>query len=329
MSNDWATVNTSKAVKEEDKVEFEIEGQEEQEQEDAPIQVQREDVQETEETQAANTQTESDKSQQEEPQSGAQKRIRQLVKQKKEREEQIQLLMQRQQELEERLKAQQQELKTSLEKSFESAEEQINSRIAMAKDAYRTALESGDTDRIVMAQEALSNAQTDASTLKIAKRYEQPKQEQVVQQQQVQQPQQSAQYDRLAVDWAGRNPWFGQDQVMTTLALEVDAELKAEGYDPSDEDFYQEIDSRLRGKFPQRFTGQTEETQTRSQGTSTPAQVVGGASRTSSTSQSGKKVRLTKEDIRLAEKWGIPLEQYAAEKLKVEKADGEYTSVQF
>jgi len=54
--------------------------------------------------------------------------------------------------------------------------------------------------------------------------------------------------------------------------------------------------------------------------------VVGGASRTSSAS-SGKKVRLTKEDIRLAEKWGISLDKYAAEKLKVEKADGEYTTV--
>ena len=328
MSEDWTTVNTSKAEKEEDKVEFEIEGQEEEAQVNEPIQVSKEGDEPEEVETKAEVQEESPKG--EEQQSGAQKRIRQLVKQKKEREEQIQQLMQRQQELEERLKSQQQELKTSLEKSFESAEEQINSRIAMAKDAYRQALESGDTDRIVTAQEALSNAQTDASTLKIARRYEQPKEEQAVQQQ-VQQPQQqqSAQYDRLAVEWAGRNPWFGQDNVMTTLALEVDAELKAEGYDPSDEDFYQEIDSRLRGKFPQRFAGQAEQPQQRQQETSTPAQVVGGASRTSSASQSGKKVRLSKEDIRLAEKWGIPLEQYAAEKLKVEKADGEYTSVQF
>lgn len=327
MSDNWTTVNTSKAEKEEDKVEFEIEGQEEQAQVDEPIQVSKEGDEPQEVETKAEVQEESSKG--DEPQSGAQKRIRQLVKQKKERDEQINQLVQRQQELEERLKAQQQELKTSLEKSFESAEEQINSRIAMAKDAYKQALESGDTDRIVMAQEALSTAQTDASTLKIAKRYEQPKQEEVVQQQ-VQQPQQqSTQYDRLAVEWAGRNPWFGQDNVMTTLALEVDAELKAEGYDPSDGDFYQEIDSRLKAKFPQRFSAGQEPTQERQQEASNPAQVVGGASRTSTASQSGKKVRLSKEDIRLAEKWGIPLEQYAAEKLKVEKADGEYTSVQF
>ena len=55
--------------------------------------------------------------------------------------------------------------------------------------------------------------------------------------------------------------------------------------------------------------------------------MVGGASRTSTSSSNSKKVKLSKEDIRLAEKWGIPLEQYAAEKLKVERSDGEYTSV--
>ncbi len=60
-------------------------------------------------------------------------------------------------------------------------------------------------------------------------------------------------------------------------------------------------------------------------GTSQPAQVVSGASRSSPSS--GKKVKLSKEDVRLANKWGIPLEQYAAEKLKVTSADGEYTDI--
>lgn len=323
MSEEWATVNTSPAVKEEDKVEFEIETEEV----DASSEVSEESVQ----PQKAEAEIETKSQSVEEPeeqQSGAQKRIRQLVKQKKEREEQIQSLIARQQELEERLKNQQQEIKSSLEKNFEAAETQINSRIEMAEDAYRQALESGDADRIVAAQKNLNSAQGDATTLKITKSQyrpeaeeEQPETKQSPQQSQ----QQAAQYDKLAVEWAGRNPWFGQDNVMTTLALEVDAELKSEGFDPTEEDFYQEIDSRLRNKFPQRFDSQTE-TEERQQETSSPAQVVGGASRTSSTS-SGKKVRLTKEDVRLAEKWGIPLEQYAAEKLKVNKAEGEYTTV--
>lgn len=322
MSEEWATVNTSPTVKEEDKVEFEIETEEV----DASSEVSEESVQ----PQKAEAEIETKSQSVEEPeeqQSGAQKRIRQLVKQKKEREEQIQSLIARQQELEERLKNQQQEIKSSLEKNFEAAETQINSRIEMAEDAYRQALESGDADRIVAAQKNLNSAQGDATTLKITKSQYRPEAEEEQQEtkQSPQQSQQAAQYDKLAVEWAGRNPWFGQDNVMTTLALEVDAELKSEGFDPTEEDFYQEIDSRLRSKFPQRFDPQTEAVE-RQQETSTPAQVVGGASRTSSTS-SGKKVRLTKEDVRLAEKWGIPLEQYAAEKLKVNQAEGEYTTV--
>lgn len=310
MSEDnWTTVNTSQPEQEEEKIEIEIEGQEQQEAE----------------VQAEATPEPVSEPVKEEEQSGAQKRIRQLVRQKKERDEQIETLVKKQQELEARLKEQQQEIKSSLEKNFESAEEQINSRINMAKDAYKQALESGDTDRIVLAQENLSNAQADATTLKLTKQQYKP--EETQQQEQSVQQELQPQYDRLAVEWAGNNPWFGQDNVMTTLALEIDQELKAEGYEPSEAEFYQEIDARLRSKFPQRF-GEPEQVQQqeRQQETSTPAQVVGGASRTSSAS-SGRKVKLSKEDIRLAEKWGIPLEQYAAEKLKVESADGEYTSV--
>jgi len=320
-NNDWTTVDTSNAVKEEEeKIEFEIEGEEEQQAAEPEV------VEEAPKVQAEQPEQDT-KPEQEEQQSGAQKRIRQLVRQKKEREEKIAELTARQKELEEQLKAKQQEVETSVEKSFESAEQNVNNRIEMARDAYRQALESGDTDRIVKAQEYLSAAQNDAAMLKMNK-------QQFVQQrpnvQQTEQPaqraEQPAQYDPLAVEWAGRNPWFGQDSVMTTLALELDNELKGEGYDPSEEDFYQEIDSRLRAKFPERFGGTAE--QERQQETSSPAQVVAGASRTSTASTSNsKKVKLSKEDIRLAEKWGIPLEQYAAEKLKVERAEGEYTSV--
>jgi len=315
-NNEWATVDTSNTVKEEEKIEFEIEGQEE-EQTESPTQKVQEHVEET-------------KPEQEEQQSGAQKRIRQLVRQKKEREEQIQELIARQKELEEQLKTKQKEVETSVKKSFETAETNINSQIEIAKDAYRQALESGDTDRIVQAQDYLSKAQNEATMLRMNKERfvtERPIQtEQAASNPVATQNIQPVEYDRLAVEWAGRNAWFGQDSVMTTLALEIDNELKSEGYDPSEEDFYQEIDSRLHNRFPDRFGGQKSQQQQRMQETSSPAQVVAGASRTS-TSSSNKKVKLSKEDIRLAEKWGIPLEQYAAEKLKVERADGEYTSV--
>ena len=112
---------------------------------------------------------------------------------------------------------------------------------------------------------------------------------------------------------------------MTASALAIDAELKTEGYTPEDPDFYTEIDKRLKTAFPQKFTEETVvEEKIRKDGSSTPSQVVAGSSRSS---PSSKKVKLSQGDIRLANKWSIPLEQYAAEKLKTEKAEGEYTTV--
>jgi len=109
---------------------------------------------------------------------------------------------------------------------------------------------------------------------------------------------------------------------MTAAALAIDAELKGEGYDPEDQDFYQEINKRIQSAFPQKFG----ESQNRVQEpSSTPAQVVSGGSRSSPTNS--KKVKLTKEDVRLAQKWDIPLERYAAEKLKVDSDSDGYTNI--
>ena len=106
---------------------------------------------------------------------------------------------------------------------------------------------------------------------------------------------------------------------MTAAALALDAELKEEGFDPSDPEFYNEIDNRIKEAFPSKFNAAVKESSVQEQ-PSQPAQVVAGASR--STPTPGK-VKLTKEDVRLANNWGIPLEQYAAEKDKVQNADGE------
>ena len=143
-----------------------------------------------------------------------------------------------------------------------------------------------------------------------------------MQQQPAQQP---VQPDPRAVDWQANNEWFGKDNIMTASALAIDAELKNEGYSPNDEDFYDEIDKRMRTAFPNKFT-QTEEpvTTERNDGSSSPSQVVAGGSRSS---PNPKKVKLSQEDVRLANKWGIPLEQYAAEKMKVTKSEGDYTTI--
>ena len=110
---------------------------------------------------------------------------------------------------------------------------------------------------------------------------------------------------------------------MTAAALAIDADLKEEGYNTEGEDFYQEVNKRIQEAFPHKFSGEPQETR-QQVNTSKPAQVVAGASRSA---PSSKKVKLSQHDLRLANKWNIPLEQYAAEKLKTEKAEGEYTTV--
>jgi hypothetical protein len=145
----------------------------------------------------------------------------------------------------------------------------------------------------------------------------------------VQQPQHQYQQptpDPKAQKWAENNDWFGEDRVRTAAALAIDGELKEEGFSPSDDEYYQEIDKRLKETFPHRYQTKEEEPkeENRMQETS-PAQVVAGGTR--STPSSNKKVKLSKEDVRLANKWNIPLEQYAQEKLKATNAEGEYTTI--
>jgi hypothetical protein len=108
---------------------------------------------------------------------------------------------------------------------------------------------------------------------------------------------------------------------MTAASLAIDGQLKEEGFTPTDPDYYTEIDRRIKETFPHKFSGEVR----KQVPTSKPAQVVAGASRSSP--GSSNKVKLSKEDIRLANKWNVPLEQYAQEKLKADRADGEYTTI--
>ena len=236
------------------------------------------------------------------------------------------------------LQQQKQEYLEAVGTNLKSSEAQINEKLVIARDSYKRAIDSGDSDLILQAQEYLNNAQQDVVRLADAKRqYEAltPAQKNTVAEQQVTQQQQAAPetyngYGLKAYQWAASNEWFNQDQILTNAALVIDAQLKEEGFDPEEDEYYQEIDRRLVENFPQKFGKATEEVvaeQPRKKSTSTASQVVAGASHTSA-SPSNKKVKLSQEDVRLAQKWGITLEQYAAEKLKVESAgEGEYTTI--
>ena len=253
---------------------------------------------------------------------GAQRRIKQLIRQRKERDEQIQQLINEQESLRANLYHKDLESNKLNKLNLQSTEKQLNDKIILARTSYQEAFEGGHKEKLLAAQEALNEAQIDLKTLGATKyQLENQPQPQPMQAQNQQPIQQGP--DPRAEEWAAGNSWFGPDRIMTASALAIDAELKAEGYDPNDNDFYNEINKRMVTAFPHKFQG--EATKERTAETIKPAQVVSGSSRTSRSSNN--KVKLTKEDVRLAQKWGIPLEKYAQEKQKTIRADGEYTTV--
>ena len=252
---------------------------------------------------------------------GAEKRIRQLIRQRKERDEHIAALIQKNEELNTTLRTQYKEVDEVNKLSLDASEKQLTDKLELARTVYMEAFEEGEKEKLLKAQEMLNEAQSDLKAVSSAKRsYEEVEEVAPVQPQYQPPPQQTT--DPRAEEWASRNSWFGQDNIKTAAALAIDAELKSEGYDPTDNDFYQEIDKRINKAFSQNIEETTERVQ---DNTSPPAQVVSGSSRSSPSSSN--KVKLSKEDVRLAQKWNIPLEQYAAEKLKVSDADGNYTNI--
>jgi hypothetical protein len=258
---------------------------------------------------------------------GAQKRIRQLVKQRKERDEQIAQIIQQNEQLSQQLNQVHQQFTSARGVNLDTTEKQLSDKLELARNAYKAAHEEGDSQKVLQAQEILNDAQTDLKAVQVHKQQfqqQQPQQNQqgIGQQQPQYQPQPTP--DPKAQDWASQNEWFGSDRVMTAAALAIDAELKEEGFSPTDPEFYQEVDNRIKETFPHKFSTTNEEVRQQEK-TSPPAQVVAGASRSSP--GSNKKVKLSKEDIRLANKWNVPLEKYAEEKLKADKAEGEYTTI--
>ncbi len=259
---------------------------------------------------------------------GAEKRIRQLVSQRKEREEVIAQQNAELAQLRSELLNSQSSNQTMEVDSLGSKEAALQERIKLAENAYLSAYDEGEKEKLLEAQNILQDAKTDLKFVSARKKQLEQIQTQVeanktVDHQEAQgytpQPQQAQQqYDPRAVEWANNNDWFGKDEVTTAVALAIDQQLKTEGYDPSSSDFYDEVDSRLRKELPNKFRA--------ADNTHKPPQQVAGSSRKSSPSNK-RKVKLSTKDVSLAKKWGIPLDTYAAEKAKVDKVGDGYTAI--
>lgn len=262
---------------------------------------------------------------------GAEKRIRQLVRQRKERDEHISQLVAQNESLVQNLNSREKSFNEVSKLNIDASEKQLTDKVTLARSAYMEAFDSGEKEKLLQAQEMLNEAQVDLKHLNLTKAQMEDVAEEIEQEPvPAQQAAPQSTPDPRAEDWVSKNEWFGKDKILTVSALALDQELKEEGFDTNDEEFYNEIDRRLAEAFPHKFTTSkmdVEENQNRVQEpTSIPAQVVGSSSR-SAPNSSKSKVKLTKEDVRLANKWNIPLETYAAQKLKVSNADGEYTEI--
>jgi hypothetical protein len=176
-----------------------------------------------------------------------------------------------------------------------------------AQEAFKRAIAVGDPDATLEAQKKLTELQFASNKLEEAKRVqsrrkppEQAQQQPQQQQQQYQQP--ATRPDPRAEQWAEKNEWFGNDNTMTFAAYGIHKQLVDEAFDPTSDDYYDELDKRIRGEFPHKFSDTGAKRRT--------AQTVAGVSRTSS-SNGRKKVKLTPSQVAIAKKLNVPLEEYA------------------
>ena len=185
----------------------------------------------------------------------------------------------------------------------------VESELESAKTSLRQAMSIGDTDAAVEAQERLAQ-------LSVAKERARQAQAQMERQRQAepQQEQEPAQQnynqseprrpDPRAEEWSEQNDWCGKDDAMTYAAFGIHKRLvESEGFDPTSEDYYSELDRRIADEFPHKL-GKT------GQQSSRPVQTVASASRTAKNS-GRRKVKLTSSQVAIAKKLGVPLEEYA------------------
>ena len=208
-----------------------------------------------------------------------------------------------------------QQLKTrssSLDRSYlQEAESRLKSQKAQALAALKNAHEVADYEKVAKAQEVLAKIAVEenkVTTSKTQLEYQQNVQEeqQTNYQNYVQQPQQNVapQLGEREQAWVEKNEWFGQDEVMTMGAMAINNQLEAEGFDVGSEEYYTEVDRRIRKEFPQKFTESSVK--------SKPQQKVASAGRVAGNPGSNKRqVKLSPSEVQMAKRLNVPLGEYA------------------
>jgi hypothetical protein len=239
------------------------------------------------------------------------KRISKLTNRFREEERQRQAAV----DYAEAIKKQNEELKSRIDKldttyvgEFDT---RVQSQAIAAKEAYKKALEDGNADAMYEAQQNISRIAMEEARLAQLKaaREERTQEAQRQPQQQVQQQVQQqarAKPDPKAEGWAQKNSWFGQDQTMTYAAFGLHKQLiEDEGFDPNSDEYYTELDTRIRSEFPHKF----QDTPRRS---NSPRVASAGTTASKSSTPKGRRtVKLTASQIAIARRLNVPLEEYA------------------
>lgn len=189
-----------------------------------------------------------------------------------------------------------------------SIQRAVDLELEAAKRAYREAYDSGDTEKVMEAQEKLTEASIKRDKVKNYRPA--PLQTEDFEVQTPTKQTERVPVDNSAVAWQKQNTWFGSDKLMTGMALAMHEQLKEEGVVLSSPEYYRRIDETMRYRFPEKFEN---EKSGESRGTKSSS-VVAPASR----STSSKRVRLTTSQYNIAKKLNLTPEQYAKEMLKLE-----------
>ena len=251
---------------------------------------------------------------------GVQARIAKLTRKMREAERREQAAVEYARAVEEKRQA--------LEKRFEKTdanyikkfESTISSGLEAAQKELAAAIEAGDANAQVQANKRIAQLAFENAKLEAAKegREDNIQEEKPVNLNQSSELQQPAMDDPINPDpraeaWAAKNTWFGKDRAMTYTAFEIHKDLtEKEGYDPNSDEYYAEVDKRIRVDFPHKF-GNTEQKQS-----TAPVQTVASANR--SVKPGRKQVRLTSSQVAIAKKLGVPLEEYAKQLKNTEGA---------
>lgn len=223
-----------------------------------------------------------------------------------------------------RLREENERIKTMLSKGEQEYVAAMKSaadlQLEMAKRSYKEAYDAGDSDRMLEAQQAITNATLQLDRVKNFKMP--PLQEKETDVQSEQQYQPAPRPDDKVMAWQARNPWFGQDEEMTASALGLHEKLKRQGVVVGSDEYYAALDRTMRKRFPENFDEDLEmpvpeevkEAKAADKPVVKPSTVVAPATR----STASKKIRLKQSQVAIAKKLGLSPEQYVRELMKLE-----------